>query len=150
MGHTFSRILLHVVFSTQGRRNILYKNMRGKMLAYIQGIARNEGVQIIKSGAVDEHIHLLLETKPAHSPSDIVRKIKSNTSKWIHETYPNLRDFAWQRGFSAFSGSESALPEVIRYINNQEEHHHRISFGEELKRFFDRHKIQYDPKHYLD
>jgi putative transposase len=150
MGHTFSRVLLHVVFSTKDRVNSLYKNMRAKLLAYLNGVARNEGITIIKANAVDDHVHMLIEIKPAQSPSEVVRKLKANSSKWIHETYPNLKGFAWQSGYSVFSVSLSALPGVVKYIENQEEHHKRLPFAEELKCFFERHQIRFDPEHYLD
>jgi REP element-mobilizing transposase RayT len=86
MGHTFSKVLLHIVFSTKGRVNSLYKDMRGKLLAYLTGIARKDGVTLIKANAVDDHVHMLIEIKPAQSPSEVVRKLKANSSKWIHET----------------------------------------------------------------
>jgi len=150
MGHTFARVLLHVVFSTKGRVNSLYRNMREKLLAYFQGIARNEGVIILKANAVDDHVHMLIEIKPGQSPSEVVRKLKANSSKWIHETYPNLKGFAWQSGYSVFSVSLSAVPGVVKYIENQEEHHRRLPFAEELKRFIERHQIRFNPDHYLD
>jgi len=150
MGHTFSKVLIHVVFSTKDRVNSLYRNMRGRLLSYLHGIARKEGVTIIKANAVDDHVHMLIEIKPSQSPSEIVRKLKANSSKWIHETYPNLKAFAWQSGYSVFSVSLSALPSVVKYIENQEEHHQRLPFAEELKRFFERHQIRFDPEHYLD
>ena len=94
MGHTFSRILLHVIFSTKGRRNSLYREMRGDLLSCVRGIDRNEGAQTLAGNAVEDHVHLLLAVKPVQAASDLVRKIKTNTSRWIHATYPDLRDFA--------------------------------------------------------
>ena len=150
MGHTFSRVLLHVIFSTKDRTNSLYQNMRGKLLAYLHGVAQNEGVRIIKANAVDDHLHMLIEIKPSQSPSEVVGKLKANSSRWIHQTYPNLKGFAWQGGYSVFSVSLSVLPEVVKYIENQEEHHKRLPFAEELKRFIDRHGVRFDPDHYID
>lgn len=94
MGHTFSRILLHVIFSTKGRRNSLYRGMRGELLAFLHGIARNEGAQVLAANAVEDHVHLLLAVKPVHAPSDLVRKIKTNSSRWIHDTYADLHECA--------------------------------------------------------
>jgi len=150
MGHTFSRILLHVVFSSKARRNALYRNMRGELLGYIRGVARNLDAQLLEANAVDDHMHVLLSLRPTHAPSDIVRKIKANSSRWVRETYPDLQDFAWQSGFSAFSVSESALHGVIAYIQNQEQHHKRMPFAQELRVLLDKHGVQYDPEHYLD
>ena len=95
MGHTFSRILIHAIFSTKRRRNSLYAGMRGDLLAYVHGIVRNEAAQVLAANAVDDHVHLLLAVKPVHAPSGLVRKIKTNSSRWVHVTYADLHDFAW-------------------------------------------------------
>ena len=150
IGHTFSRIFLHVVFSTKCRRNSLYKDMRGDLMAYLHGIARNRGVRIVKANAVDDHVHLLLETKTKHSPSDVVRTLKANSSRWLYETYDTLHDFAWQSGYAVFSASQSAVGDLIVYIERQEEHHRRMSFEEELRLLLARHGVEHDPEHYLD
>ena len=150
MGHTFSRILLHVIFSTKARRNSLYREMRSDLLGYLHGIARNEGVQILAANAVEDHVHLLLVVKPVHAPSDLVRKIKTNSSRWIHDTFADLADFAWQSGFGVFSVSESATDDVAVYIREQERHHRRLPFAEELRLFLEKHGVDYDPEHYLD
>ena len=150
MGHTFSNLLNHIIFSTKGRKNLLYKNIRDPLYSYICGIAKAENCQIKKIGGTEEHIHILAKLKPSLSLSDFTRKIKSNSSKWIHVKHPNLRDFAWQPGFSCFSVSESAKNAVINYIEKQEEHHNRISFKDELKMYIEKHGIDYDPEHFLD
>ena len=150
MGHTFSNLLNHIVFSTKGRKNLLYKDIRDSLFSYICGIAKAENCQIIKIGGIEDHIHILIKLKPSLAPSDFVRKIKANSSKWIHEQYPNLKDFSWQSGFSCFSVSESAKESVISYIDKQEEHHKRIPFKDELKIFLKKHGIKFDSEHFLD
>jgi len=150
MGHTFSRILLHVIFSTKGRTNRLFRDMRGDLCGYICGVGRKLGIQVIKAGGVDDHVHLVVSIKPVHAPSEIVRDLKANSSRWIRQEYSGLRDFAWQSGYGVFSVSESSLPQVIAYIEQQEEHHRRVPFSEELRRFLERHGVEYDPEHYLD
>lgn len=150
MGHTFSNLLSHIVFSTKGRRNLLYKDMRDTLYSYICGIAKTENCQIVKIGGTEDHIHILVNLKPSLAHSDFVRKTKANSSKWIHERYPNLKDFSWQSGFSCFSVSESANESVIKYIKIQEEHHKRTSFKDELKIFFEKHRIEFDAEHFLD
>ena len=150
MGHTFSKILLHVIFSTKGRKNTLYQEMCSPLLAYVHGIARNEGVQVLAGNAVEDHIHLLLAVKPVSAPAELVKTIKANSSRWIHEKHIHLRDFAWQSGYGIFSVSESAAGSVVAYIANQEQHHHRMPFAEELRLLLEKHGIEYDPEHYLD
>jgi REP element-mobilizing transposase RayT len=124
--------------------------MRGDLLGYLHGIARNEGVHILSAGAVEDHVHMLLVVKPAHAPSEVVKTLKANSSRWIHETYADLGDFAWQSGFGVFSVSESATGSVITYIDRQEEHHRRVPFEQELRLFLEKHGVEHDPEHYLD
>ena len=101
MGHTFSALYVHIIFSTEKRRNLLYRNMRPRLVAYMGSVAVQQGARVIRIVAVDNHVHMLIEVKAAHSISDLIKKVKSNSSRWIHATFPNLRDFAWQSGFSA-------------------------------------------------
>ena len=93
---------------------------------------------------------MLLLVKPAHAPSDLVRKIKTNSSRWIYDTYANLIDFAWQNGFGVFSVSASAKDDAAAYIRDQKRHHRRMPFAEELRLFLEKHEIEHDPEHYLD
>jgi REP element-mobilizing transposase RayT len=124
--------------------------MRSPLLSYMHGVVRNNGADIMAANAVEDHIHLRLALKPTHAPSELVKKIKANTSRWIHGTYPDLASFAWQGGFGAYSVSESATQGVIEYIQNQEQHHRRMPFAEEVRLFLEKHGIPYDPDHYLD
>jgi len=150
MGHTFSNMLLHVVFSTKDRRNSLYLKMREDLFHYIRGILTGEGCRVWEINGVDEHIHIMFALKPTMAVSELMRKLKANSSKWIHEQYPGLRDFQWQAGFSVFSVSESVREQVAEYIRQQPAHHHRIPFSEELKSFLEKNGIEYDSEHYLD
>ncbi|MDP2896720.1 MAG: IS200/IS605 family transposase [bacterium] len=150
MGHTFSKILLHVVFSTNGRRNFLYKDMRERLLAYLCGIARRMETDAVKAAAVDDHVHLLIKVGPTHSASDVVGKLKANSSRWVRKTFPRLADFEWQSGFAVFSVSQSASADVVDYLENQEVRHRRAPFEKELKALLEKHGIEFDPGHYLD
>jgi len=150
MGHTFSNILLHVVFSTKDRRNFLSPRIRESLFRYICGIAENEGCHIREINGVDEHVHVLLALKPTMAVSELLRTIKANSSKWIKDEFAGLQGFQWQAGFSVFSVSELAREQVAEYIRHQPEHHHRIPFAEELKLFLDKNGIKYDPEHFLD
>ena len=150
MGHTFSNILNHIIFSTKARKNLLHKDLRPPLYSYICGIGKGEGCQVIKVGGIEDHVHVLVKLKPSLAPSDFARKIKASSSKWIHENHKNLKDFSWQSGFSCFSVSESSKNDVVKYINKQEEHHRRIPFRDELKMFLEKHEIKFDHEHFLD
>jgi putative transposase len=111
------------------------------------GIIKNEKGALIAAGGTPDHVHLLAGSHPDKAVADIVRLIKANSSKWVHENFPPQSAFAWQAGYGAFSVSRSNLDEVRRYIENQDEHHRRVSFEEEFRQFLDRHGIAYDPRY---
>ena len=150
MSHTFSKLMFHCTFSTKERRSFLTPEIGSRLDRYMAGIARQKGMHLLRAGGVADHRHLLLELKPAKSVSDAMRDIKASSSGWLRKSYPDLHTFSWQEGFGAFSVSVSARDDVIAYIDRQEQHHHRMTFEEELKTLLDKHGIEYDPKHILD
>ncbi len=101
----------------------------------------------VQIGGIEDHIHVLLNAPPSMAPSKAVQLLKGGASKWIHETFSNMRDFAWQDGFSAFTVSTSAVPDVTKYIRNQREHHRTTTFQEEYLRFLKRHGVKYDERY---
>jgi len=111
---------------------------------YIGGIVRQATVIPVVVGGTDDHVHVLFSMRTEPSVAEIVRKIKAGSSKWIHETFPNLRKFAWQSGYGVFSVSKSRTAEVTRYIADQVEHHRRRSFKDEFLGFLEKHGIEYD------
>jgi REP-associated tyrosine transposase len=125
-------------------------DLRDGLLGYLSGIAQKHDVRLAKGGAVDDHVHLLLLTKPAQALSDTLKALKANSSRWMHESHAEVRGFAWQSGFSAFSVSASAVPAVKVYIENQETHHRRMTFEEELRLLLEKHNVEFDSERYLD
>jgi putative transposase len=150
MGHTYSNNLFHIIFSTKDRSGLLTDNTRDELHCYITGIVRNQDCSLVKINSVSDHAHLLCKIKSSIAVSDFVNKVKSNSSRWMKERFELPYGFQWQSGFSSFSVSESAAGSVIRYIDNQAEHHEIVSFEEELKSFLDKHGVDYDPMRYLD
>jgi REP element-mobilizing transposase RayT len=100
----------------------------------------------IQIGGVEDHIHALVNASATLSPSQIAQFLKGDSSKWIHEEFPTLRNFAWQDGYGGFTVSKSNLPDVVRYIQNQREHHRKKDFQEEYLEFLKRHGIEYDER----
>jgi putative transposase len=130
--NTFTALYAHIVFSTLGRRRWLAGDVRQRLYPYLGGIARNIRATAIAVGGFDDHVHVLARYPARVSISEFAGKTKANSSRWIHETWPNLAEFGWQDGYSAFSVSRSRADAVARYIRGQEEHHKRISFEDEL------------------
>ncbi len=150
MAHTFTELLSHVIFSTKGLAASIDDELRPRLHSYIGGIIRELGGTAIAVGGTPGHVHILLRLPPSVPIADAMRVVKTNSSRWIHETSPNLRSFAWQTGYGAFSVSESNRQTVSDYIRNQEEHHRRTSFQEEYVAFLQRHGVDYDERFVFD
>jgi REP element-mobilizing transposase RayT len=150
MPHTFAKLLYHVTFSTKGRAAVIDTELKPRLHAYMGGIIRElEGRAIIVGGTAD-HAHLLLSLPPRVALADVMRLVKTNSSRWVHEEWPRRAGFAWQTGYGAFSVSQSASEAVRGYIANQEEHHRRMTFQEEFVELLKRHGIEYDERYAWD
>jgi REP element-mobilizing transposase RayT len=114
------------------------------------GIVRQRGCDLIALGGMPDHVHLLLRLKADLKLADLVRAVKAVSSKWIHERPQSIPEFAWQAGYAAFSVSQSKEAAVKSYILNQEAHHRRASFEEELMEMLKRHQIDFDPTKLFD
>ena len=121
--------------------------MRDDLYSYIGGIMKNKKAKLISAGGTFDHIHLYASMPSTISIADFVNAVKSNSSRWIHESFSSLRNFAWQEGYGAFSVSKSEEARVVRYILNQEEHHRKRTFKEELVGLLDKHGIAYDNRY---
>jgi REP element-mobilizing transposase RayT len=150
MPSTYTNLLYHIIFSTKQRQRLITNDFKEELYRYIGGIIRAEvGIQI-EIGGIEDHVHILAKFKPVVAVSQMLAKIKANSSKWINETKKIATRFSWQEGFAAFSVSESQVPTVREYIRNQEEHHRRQSFQDELLALLERHGIEYDPRYLRD
>ncbi len=147
MANTYSSIHYHLVFSTKNHVAYLTPDIEQRVWAYIGGVARKHKMTALQVGGFDDHIHALVMAPPILSPSQIAQYLKGDSSKWIHETFPELRDFAWQEGYGAFTVSKSNLESVVSYIQKQREHHQQRSFQEEYLDFLQKHGIEYDERY---
>jgi len=150
MANTYSNLFYHIVFSTKGRKDFIDPQIENRVWAYIGGIARKHGMSALQVGGIENHIHALTMAKPIHSPSQIAQWLKGESSKWIHETFPGLSDFAWQDGYGVFSVSKSNVPDVIEYIKNQREHHTRQTFEDEYISLLKLNGIEYNERYVFD
>jgi REP element-mobilizing transposase RayT len=132
MGDTFARLVYHIVFSTKGREPLIGEGVRERLYEYIGGIIRGEGGSLLQGGGMPDHLHLLARFKPDTAVSVMVRKIKANSSRWMKELPEIGARFSWQMGYGAFSVSESQIPVVRKYIENQARHHAGRSFLDEM------------------
>jgi REP element-mobilizing transposase RayT len=116
----------------------------------VGGVIRNKKGKLLAAGGMHDHIHLYAALPSTLSIADFVNAVKSNSSRWIHETFPNRRAFGWQEGYGAFSVSKSQEPNAIGYINKQEQHHQKRSFQDEYLEFLNQYKIEYDEQYLWD
>ncbi len=121
-----------------------------RLFAYVGGILRSEGCVLAAAGGMPDHIHFLVSLDKQKSISEIVRIIKANSSKWVHETFPEFSRFAWQVGYGAFSVSFSHIDRVKEYLSRQAEHHRTQTFQEEYLAFLQRHGMEYDERYLWD
>ena len=150
MSSSHHGILIHVVFSTKQRFKILHKDWRDDLFAYMGGIATEHKSKLLRSGGVEDHVHLLMKIHPKFAISDTIKLIKGNSSRWINDNKKIAARFEWQRGYGAFSVSESMSNTVKQYIENQEEHHRQQSFKDEYISFLKKHNIEYDRRYVFD
>ncbi len=140
-------MIFHVVFSTKYRAPIILNDFKEELYAYVGGIARGEGTQLICIGGMPDHIHMMIKIKPIHSLSDLMQRIKGKSSKWINQKRFTKSKFFWQPGYGGFSVSESQIDKVKTYIRNQGEHHKRKTFQEKFVEMLEKHKIDYDSEY---
>ncbi len=140
MSHTYASNLVHCVFSTAGRKNLIHDPER--LRQYISGIAREKKIPLIAAGGTANHVHVLIALPPAIALSKVLQDLKGNSSKWLNELE---RGFAWQRGYGAFGVSESRRQAVIDYLLGQEEHHRKWTFEQEFITLLKKARVPYDP-----
>ncbi len=147
MPNTYSAIFHHLVFSTKHREPRIRPDIETRVWEYLGGIvSANDGLPL-RVGGIENHVHLLVGMTPSAAPARLVQQIKCGSSKWLHENFPDMADFAWQDGYGVFSVSRSAIPEVSRYIDNQREHHRHKTFEDEYRAFLKRHGVAFDERY---
>ncbi len=149
MAHSYISCLMHCVFSTSQRQKFITQDLQRRLWPFMGGIARENNMKALAIGGVEDHVHLLLSL-PATTPvAKAIQVIKGGSSKWIHESFPEQRDFAWQEGYGAFSVGISQIEATVHYIQTQREHHRKRTFEEEFVSFLKRHGIDYDARYVL-
>jgi REP element-mobilizing transposase RayT len=150
MPQSLTNQLMHCVFSTKDRRPLITPELAERLYPYLGGIARENKMKLIAIGGMPDHIHLLLSLPATMSVSKAMQLLKGNSSKWIHEKFPEHRRFEWQRGYGAFSISASHKGITIEYINKQPEHHRRRDFKAEFLAFLRKNSVEYDERYVFD
>jgi len=150
MPQSYTCLHYHLVFSTKHRAPLITPDMRPRLWEYLGGTVRGLKGIPIQVGGTEDHVHLLVTLRQEPALADFSRELKAGSSRWVHDTFPATRGFAWQAGYGAFTVSHSALEAVKAYILNQAEHHKTMTFQDEFRAMLVRHGIEFDEKYLWD
>ena len=143
MSQSLAKNYIHLIFATKYRENIIKQTDLSELYAYITGILNHIDCPMICIGGTTNHVHVLCVLNKNMALSKMVEEVKRSSSKWIKSKDPFYRQFGWQNGYGAFSVSQSKVEIVVKYIQNQEEHHKKMLFVDELKMFLREYSVEY-------
>jgi len=149
MSQSLAKVLLHLIFHAKGGRHLIPEALEDDLHAYIAGICRGQGSEAYRVGGTTNHIHIACTLPRTLSLSSLVQQIKPNSCTWMKDNTDN-NTFQWQGGYGAFSLGQSQLDTLIRYIDNQKEHHKKLSLRDELIKIMDKYGVDYDEQYWWD
>ncbi|MDQ3009149.1 MAG: IS200/IS605 family transposase [Acidobacteriota bacterium] len=150
MAQTLTSLLVHVVFSTKHRADLLTPEVEPMLFAYIGGILKNEKSVLLASGGTMNHVHLLISQSKNIALSDLLKEVKQSSSKWIKTQGKEFSDFQWQDGYGAFTIGKSQVETIRNYFANQKIHHQKQDFQDELREVSKRYDLEYDERYLWD
>ena len=151
MAQSLSHLWTHLIFSTKNRLPFLTdKVLRAEMHAYLAEMLRTYDCETLIVGGVEDHTHSLFALPRTSAIAWVIKEVKRTSSGWIKQAWPKVAKFHWQGGYAAFSVSQSNLMGVIRYIENQEEHHKHVTFQDEYRAFLNAYGVEFDERYVWD
>ena len=150
MGQSLVKNYVHIVFSTKHRQPFINEAIEKELYSYIGGICKALECPPIKIGGYYDHVHILCMLSKKITLMKLLEEIKSHSSKWIKTKDESLKNFYWQDGYGAFSVNPAEVDVVIKYIENQKEHHGKVTFQDEYRKFLKKYKVEYDEKYVWD
>lgn len=150
MPNTYTQLFVQIVFAVKGRQNHVASEIRINIEKYVTGIIQQRQHKLMAIYIMPDHAHVFVSMHPNQSLSDLVRDIKSLSSKYINENKLTKVKFAWQEGFGAFTYAKSQVHQVVNYVLNQEQHHKKKSFKEEYIEFLQKFEVKFDEKYLFE
>jgi len=150
MSQSLSSILIHLVFSTKNREPFITPESETELHPYMATIFRELKSPSLAIDGTADHLHILFSLARIVTIADVVEEVKTSTSKWIKTKGQEFRNFHWQKGYGAFSIGQSNVVTLKRYIQNQKQHHRRITFQDEYRKFLKAYGIDYDENYVWD
>jgi putative transposase len=148
MPQSLSNILVHLVFSTKGRRAIIGQELEDELWRYLAATCTAQDCRAHRVGGTVDHVHILCGLARTIAVSKLLEEVKTSSSKWMKAK--GVGEFGWQNGYGAFSIGQSQFQDVVAYIARQKEHHHRLTFQEEYREFLRKYGVQYDERYVWD
>ncbi len=144
---TYTQILYQIVFGTKYRRHVLCKENRDELFKYITGIIENKKCHLYIINGVEDHVHIVLSLHPSVALADLVKDIKVASSQYINQfsLFPGF--LGWVVGYGAFTYSIKEKRKLIEYVENQEAHHSKVSFQDELSDLLRKNDVPFDDKY---
>lgn len=150
MSQSLSKVYVHLTFSTKGRYPFIDHKIQERLWQYLGGICKGLECNPIQIGGYKDHVHILCLLSKKITQMKLVEEVKKQSSKWIKTIDENYVKFYWQDGYGIFSVNPSQLEIVTQYIKNQEEHHKKQTFKEELLAFLNKYQVTYDERFLWD
>jgi REP element-mobilizing transposase RayT len=144
MANTYTQIHIQTIFAVQNRQSLIKNEWEVELYKYISGIIQNNGHKLLQINGMPDHVHILFGMRPVQGLSDLMKQVKGDSSKWINKNGLVYGNFSWQAGYGAFSYSKTQVPQVIKYIQNQKEHHKKSTFQEEYLKLLETHEVEFD------
>jgi putative transposase len=145
MSHTYASELIHCVFPTKPRRNLIPADVQPQLWAFLGGVTRKKGFKALMVGGTENHVHILLSLPATMPLAEAMQLVKGASSHWMNESFK--AEFAWQEGYATFTLGISPKNDTIAYMQGQAEPHGKRNFEEEFLAFLKRNDGEYDPKH---
>lgn len=150
MPQSLSSILIHLVFSTKNREPFITQVIETELHPYMAKIFRELKSPSLAIDGITDHLHILFSLGRVIKVADLAEEVKTESSKWIKTKVREFRNFHWQRGYGAFSIGQSNVVALKRYIREQKQHHRRITFQDEYRKFLKAYGIEYDERYVWD
>ncbi len=147
MANTYTQLYIHCVFAVKYRQALISPEWEDRLKQYITAIVQNQGHKMLAIDGVDDHLHIFVGFNPSRSVSETMRVIKGDSSEWVNNERLTRGKFQWQEGYGAFSHSRSQIDPVVKYINNQKEHHKKTTFLDEYKKMLSDFEIDFDDRY---
>lgn len=150
MANTYTQLYIQFIFAVKGRENLIHESFRVELEKIMCGIITNHQCKTYAIYCNPDHTHIFIGMHPDISPSKLMEHVKSSSSKWLNDKKYLPFKFSWQKGFGAFTYSNSQIDDVVKYVLSQPERHKKQSFREEYLLILEKFQVDYDPKYLLE